>query len=266
MGGLNPPKHPHVASELRNAYRFQVRLGEYTRTSQTIKIGKLMRAAFFDVDGTLTTTRVWQGLMTYFQERGEKRFTHLAFWVCHMPFYALRKLKLISEGAFRSPWALHLAWYIRGYSVEQADQIWNWITRDYLTQLWRWDVRRELEEHQAAGDLVVLVSGGPVPLLRRIGEELGIHHVIGTRVEVRRGRYTGRGLPPACTDQFKASLTRAYLKENGFEIELGSSYAYADAVSDLPLLEMVGTPVVVYPFEELLEIARQRGWKRFPAA
>jgi HAD superfamily hydrolase (TIGR01490 family) len=223
-----------------------------------------MRAAFFDVDGTLTTTRVWQGLMDYFQERGENRFTHLAFWAYHMPIYALRKLKLISEGAFRTPWALHLPWYFRGYSIEQANEIWDWITISYMRSLWRWDVRNRLDEHLAAGDLVVLVSGGPVPLLRRIGEELGVDHVIGTRVEVRQGSYTGRGLPPACIDHFKASLTQAYLRENGFEVELESSYAYADAVSDLPMLELVGTPVVVYPSEELLEVAHQRGWERFP--
>lgn len=224
-----------------------------------------MRAAFFDVDGTLTTTRVWQGLMAYFQERGEKRLTHLAFWAYHMPFYALRKAKLISEGAFRSPWALHLAWYFRGYSVEQANEIWDWIVSEYLESLWRWDVRRKLGAHQDAGDLVVLVSGGPVPLLRRIAGELGIEHVVGTRAEFRGNRYTGRALPPACIDQYKASLTLDYLGENDLEVELESSSAYADAVSDLPLLEMVGHPVVVYPYEELLEIAIARGWERIPS-
>lgn len=34
-----------------------------------------MRAAFFDVDGTLTKNRVWQGLREYFKTRGLRRWT-----------------------------------------------------------------------------------------------------------------------------------------------------------------------------------------------
>ncbi|MEJ2264139.1 MAG: hypothetical protein P8X95_11875 [Anaerolineales bacterium] len=35
-----------------------------------------MKAAFFDVDGTLTTTRVWEGLMEYFRQRDLRRWTN----------------------------------------------------------------------------------------------------------------------------------------------------------------------------------------------
>jgi hypothetical protein len=42
-------------------------------------------------------------------------------------------------------------------------------------------------------------------------------------------------------------------------IDLAASYAYADSIYDLPLLEAVGHPVAVSPEERLASIARQRG-------
>jgi len=43
-------------------------------------------------------------------------------------------------------------------------------------------------------------------------------------------------------------------------VNLSSSYAYGDRVQDIPVLEMVGHPVAVYPDKELLTYANERGW------
>lgn len=223
-----------------------------------------MKAAFFDVDGTLTDTRVWEGLMGYFKARGQRRWTHRFFWAYHMPYYFLRKASLISEGAFRKPWAAHLGWYVRGYSLEQAQPAWEWVVAEFLSQHWRADTRHILERHHQAGDLVVLVSGGPEPLLERIGSEIGAQHVIGTRLEVRNGKYTRRSLEPVCLDENKARLAKSYLRENSLEVDLQASTAYADSISDMPLLELVGKPVATYPDEALKKIALERGWEIFP--
>ena len=45
------------------------------------------------------------------------------------------------------------------------------------------------------------------------------------------------------------------------DIDLDSSYAYSDSVSDLPMLRAVGHPVVVNPDEDLTAIAREEGWR-----
>jgi len=223
-----------------------------------------MRAAFFDVDGTLTTARVWQGLMDYFRENKLRRWTNVAFWVYHFPLYLLRQMNLISEGSFRAPWAAHLSWYFRGYSVEYCEQIWKWVVESSLRDYWRSDTCELLKEHLEQGDLVVLVSGGPLPLLRAIGRYLSTPHVIGTALETRDGRYTGRSLRPVCIDENKASLTKAYLFQNRFVVDLENSYTYADSTADISLLEMVGNPVVTYPEDDLRIIALERGWRIFP--
>jgi HAD superfamily hydrolase (TIGR01490 family) len=222
------------------------------------------RAAFFDVDGTLTTSHVWHGMMSYFKTHRKRKWTNRFFWWFHSPYFLLRRLGLISEGVFRKPWAAHLAWYVRGYTSEQAKDLWDWIVEEYLSKVWRTDTRHLLDEHRAEGDLVVLVSGGPLPLLRRIAQELGVDHVVGTEFEIKNGRFTGRSKEPICIDENKAKLTRSYLEDNDLEIDMEASFAFADSASDLPLLKLVGHPVATYPNEGLEKVARERGWRLFP--
>jgi HAD superfamily hydrolase (TIGR01490 family) len=236
-----------------------------------------MRAAFFDVDGTLTVARVWRGMMEYFKRHNQRRMTHLAFLATHYPLYFIRRLGLISESNFRRPWAAHLAWYLRGMTAQETQEIWQWVTETFLQNggallrgghvdtYWRMDSRALLENHLRAGDPVVLVSSGPQPLIQQIGLELGTEHAIGTSLETRDGLFTGRSLQPICIDAYKARMAREYLQSKGFQVDYSKSYTYADSTSDLHLLEMVGHPVAVHPDETLRAIASQRGWRIIPA-
>ena len=218
-------------------------------------------AAFFDIDGTLTNERTWKALMAYFQQHGLRRTTHLAFLACHYPLYFIRKLGLISETAFRAPWAAHLAWYLRGYTVEQAQPVWEWTVTQFMSRYWRSDMRAILDQHRQDGSLVVLVSSAPLPLVQRVAQEVGAQHSVATALETRQGRYTGRAVQPVVIDSIKASATQLYLRQQALEIDLPASFAYADSITDLPILGMAGNPVAVYPDDPLHSIAQQRGWK-----
>lgn len=224
------------------------------------------RAAFFDVDGTLTFERTWRGLLDYFRRNHLRQGALLAFKAVHYPLYFMRKLGLISESAFRAPWAANLAWFVRGYTEEEADKVWNWNVEHFIQRFWRQDILKVLAEHQQAGDLVMLVSSGPQPMMKTIARALHVEHAIGTRFEMQDGRYTGHSLKPICIDEYKAILAKQYLQDLGILIDYASSYAYADSTSDLSLLEMAGNPVAVYPGEQLKQIAIQRGWKIIPPA
>lgn len=222
-----------------------------------------MKAAFFDVDGTLTENRVWGGLMDYFSVHHLRRGTHITFLIYHYFLYFLYRLKVIDQVGFRSPWARHLSWYFRGFDQVKAKQMWDWVVEERISQQWRWDVRETLQAHKDAGDVVFLVSGGPQGLLERIAQEVGADHVVGTRHEIVDGRYTGMAASEACQGDFKAEFTLQRIKELRLDIDLAASYAYADSAGDLAMMEMVGNPVAVYPDEELAPIAAARGWQVF---
>jgi HAD superfamily hydrolase (TIGR01490 family) len=225
----------------------------------------VQRLAFFDIDGTLTSERTWKGIMDYFRHNRLRRATHLAFLGAHYPLYYLRRLGLLSESAFRSPWAAHLAWYVRGYTPAQAEVVWDWAVERFLAGYWRLDVRRLLDEHLQSGDLVMLVSAAPLPLVQRIAREVGAQHTAGTRFALRAGRYTGRATSPVVIDEGKAQAALATLQALGLQVDLAASTSYADSISDRSFLEMVGHPVAVYPDDALRLLAAQRLWRIFPA-
>jgi HAD superfamily hydrolase (TIGR01490 family) len=156
-----------------------------------------------------------------------------------------------------------MAWFVRGYSLEAADQVWDFSV-NYLDRFWRTDTIGILNEHKENGDLVMLVSSGPEPLLQKTAQKLGVDHFVGTKFEIKDGHFTGRSLKPTCIEEFKASMARDYLARNGFQVDYGGSYSYADSIADLQMLKMAGNPTVVYADEPLVEIANQNGWKIYP--
>jgi len=223
-----------------------------------------MRAAFFDIDGTLTNDRTWKGLVGYFQEHKQQRGIHLLYMLRHYPLYILFRLKLVSMASVRKTWAGNLAWYLRGYSPQESEAVWDWIVVNFFNHHWRADVREQLKTHIRNGDLVMLVSSAPQPMVGRIARELGAENGIGTSLEVRSGRYTGRCKQPVCIGSYKASMPQEFLNDRGIKIDFKDSYAYADSLTDLHLLEMVGHPVAVYPEDNLRQTAGQRKWQIFP--
>src|SRR5256885_1508372 len=48
-------------------------------------------------------------------------------------------------------------------------------------------------------------------------------------------------------------------REQGFS--LSDATFYSDSITDLPLLEHVGTPIIVNPDTRLRRVARSRGWR-----
>ncbi len=219
------------------------------------------KAAFFDVDGTLTSERVWRGVLEYYSRRKLRRWIYRRFWAYHMPLYILYKARLLSQSAFRHPWAAHLMWFLRGDTPQDAAPVWDWVTEEYLKPFWRTDAREILNQHKQSGDLVVLVSGGPTPLVERIAKEFGADMAVGTQPALRDGHYTGGVAGAVCIDAQKATLAQQALQQRGLDVDLAASSAYADGATDVALLEMVGHPVAFHPDEELKPIAQTRGWQ-----
>jgi phosphoserine phosphatase len=111
--------------------------------------------------------------------------------------------------------------------------------------------------HRAAGRDVVLVSSSGVELVEPIGQLLGVDRVIGTRMSIADGRYTGE-VEFYAFGETKAAAARELAAREGYD--LAGSFAYSDSHTDLPLLEAVGNAVAVNPDRALRRAALERGW------
>ncbi len=116
-----------------------------------------------------------------------------------------------------------------------------------------------IDEHRQAGRRVVIVSASPSELVRPLGLHLGIDDVIASEAAIDdNGRYTGE-LAFFCTGREKADAVRLFAQRE--QIDLERSFAYSDAFTDVPLLELVGHPVAVNPDRALARVAAERGWE-----
>ena len=75
---------------------------------------------------------------------------------------------------------------------------------------------------------------------------------------VADGRYTGEIRPPQCIGRGKAEAIARFLAATGVSAAL--CHAYGDDISDLPMLDSVGYPVVVRGSRDLEAQAMGRGW------
>lgn len=151
----------------------------------------------------------------------------------------------------------HLATLCKGWPIDQVQQIVNETLHELINPYVYAEAATLIEEHQAAGRNVVLVSASGEEMVRPIGEQLGITDVIATRMVVEDGRYSGE-VEFYAAGANKLQAVRALADERGYD--LAASFAYSDSVSDVPLLEAVGMPTAVNPDRALRRVAVERGW------
>lgn len=109
------------------------------------------------------------------------------------------------------------------------------------------------------GCRVVLLSGSLQILVDELKERLGAEILIGGELEASDGKLTGRktGIHPYGREKVAALYSRIDPQAVDWE----RSWALADRISDLPVLELVGNPVAVHPDRRLRRLARKQGWE-----
>lgn len=115
-----------------------------------------------------------------------------------------------------------------------------------------------IDEHRRAGRRLVLLTATNRVVAEPVAEHLGLPEIVATELECRDGRYTGRLGGRYCVKEGKVAYASQWCERNA--IGLVEAAYYGDSMSDIPLLERVGHPVVVNPPEKLAALAADRGW------
>ncbi len=209
--------------------------------------------AVFDVEGTIVSSNVveaylWLRLSDAPADEWPFTFAELA-----------KKLPGLL-GAERRDRGEFLRSFYRRYAGAREDEV-RRIAQDSIAELLLRRLSpgavRRIREHKAAGHRVVLVTGSAdfvvQPLMPLVDE------IVATKLKVdASGRFTGDLDLPPLVGEARASWLRRYANVVGADLE--RCYAYADSMSDLPLLEAVGHPAAVNPDVALARIARTRKW------
>jgi HAD superfamily hydrolase (TIGR01490 family) len=113
-------------------------------------------------------------------------------------------------------------------------------------------------QHQDAGRPIFICTAASQEMADLMALVLTFDGAVGSVSEIVEGRYTGREGGPFTYREGKAEAIRLLAEREG--IDLAASWAYSDSESDLPMLRLVGHPVVVNPDKELRRVAAAEGW------
>jgi HAD superfamily hydrolase (TIGR01490 family) len=212
----------------------------------------LRKLAIIDLDGTLLRrTSSEHSFFRFLVLRGRIGPVRLAgfLWT-----FAVDALKLGLRQAIG--WN---ATYLRG---ETAEQIKAWAGdygAAYLQEAVPAGLQERIRRFKSGGCLIVLLSGSLQVLAEELRDKLGVDIVIGRDLEVAGGKLTGhrRGIYPYAHQKIEA----LYQRVKPEEVDWPGSWAMADRLSDLPVLELVGHPVAVHPTARLRRHARRKGWE-----
>jgi HAD superfamily hydrolase (TIGR01490 family) len=210
--------------------------------------------AFFDVDNTIL-----RGASLYHLGRGAFRagmvtFRDVVLAAWRQAHFLRRGENLRHLDSIRAR-ALHLAAghttrELRELSVEIFD-------RDISKRLWPETVALT-REHLGMGHEVWLITATAQEVADVIATRLGLTGALGTVLESVDGVFTGELRGEFLHGEGKATAAAAHAAEVGARLE--DCWAYSDSRNDIPLLELVGHPVVVNPDVILRRHAAAQGW------
>jgi putative phosphoserine phosphatase/1-acylglycerol-3-phosphate O-acyltransferase len=207
--------------------------------------------AFFDMDKTLIAENSGSLYMRYKYQRGEITGVEL---LKGLGSYFQYKLGLLDV----RNWTRKMMFQFRGQRERDLEEeALRWVREMVVATIYP-EAQLLVDDHVKRGHVVAIVSGATRFVVRPIARHLGIEHMLYTRLEVEDGRFTGGVIEPICFEEGKIYWLQQFIAQHG--IDLAKSYFYTDSVTDLPLLDLVGHPIVTNPDPLLYRAAKKRCW------
>lgn len=207
-------------------------------------------AAFFDLDRTLIND---YSVKKFFQARllsGQMTAKELFMQLTGFLMYSTNNEDFASLAAMGAKGA-------KGIKESVFEELGEDIYLQHLAQAIYPEARALVVSHLAKGHTVAVVSAATPYQVNPIARDLGIEHILCTRLEVVDGKITGN-IATACWGEGKAEQANAFAEPRN--IDLSKSYFYTDSYEDLPLMQIVGNPVAINPDKKLSQLAFESNW------
>jgi putative phosphoserine phosphatase/1-acylglycerol-3-phosphate O-acyltransferase len=147
--------------------------------------------------------------------------------------------------------------FAKGWVRESAQEAGRLASKTLLAAIQPF-ARPIIDDHRAAGRLLVLATTTPDDLIRPLADALGFDDVIATRYGERDGKYDGTVDGEFVWGPGKRRSVETWAADH--DVDLANSWAYSDSFYDMPLLSAVGNPFVVNPDPRLMVVAALRRW------
>lgn len=217
-----------------------------------------MKLAIFDFDGTLSPQDTLPFLLRQWKKFGYPKLKRYRIYASVSGLYLRYKLGRGSREDIRKEGMRKFTHIFAGMGKHEFREFLQRSSRNILAELSD-DVVREVKKAKTAGYHTVLLSGCYETFLKYVGEALGIGTVIGTEMHYKDGHVDLNTPMEIVSGEVKTKRLRAYFTD--MDVDWAGSIAYADSMSDISILEMVGKPVAVCPEEELRKTAESKGWR-----
>ncbi|MEZ4885077.1 MAG: HAD-IB family hydrolase [Chitinophagales bacterium] len=147
---------------------------------------------------------------------------------------------------------------VKGVKEQVFIEVGEEVYSKYLAHSIYPESRALVAAHVAKGHTVAIISAATPYQVNPIARDMGIEHVMCTRMEVVGDTFTGKVIEPACWGEGKAFAAQELTRE--FDLDLSKSYFYTDSAEDMPLMDIVGNPRAMNPDAKLASVAYENDW------
>ena len=207
--------------------------------------------AFFDFDGTVISGYSAFAFIEEQIRRGHLSPRELVELLGAMASFGLGKMGF-------SGMMLAMSQFLRGIREDSYAAFGNELFQSHIARSIYPESRALVQAHLRKGHTVAIISSATPYQVEPAARDLGIEHVLCTRLEVDKGVFTGSVVRPTCFGPGKVTAAESLVDR--FGVNLDQSFFYSDSDDDIELLERVGNPRPLNPNGKLMAIAERRGW------
>jgi HAD superfamily hydrolase (TIGR01490 family) len=208
--------------------------------------------AFFDLDRTVISLNSGSILIWQAYKNGLLSTGNLinAIFQSYLYKFSLRNTTLIIS---------KMGTWLKGIRYEIIEELSNKVVDKHLIGSIRPEIIKAIRYHKENKASTIILSSAISSICEPIGRYLEVDDIICTTMETSDGILTGKPIDNFCFEDEKRIRLLTYCEK--YKCDPLKAWYYADSISDLSILEVVGNPVCVSPDKKLARIASDRGWR-----
>ncbi|QGT99360.1 Phosphoserine phosphatase [Candidatus Syntrophocurvum alkaliphilum] len=221
-----------------------------------------MKLAIFDFDGTLFTKDTLPCLGKEWLRQNRSKTRYIKIFLSIIPYVILYKLGVLDRDKMKISALKRFDQLFKGMTKKEIKTFFS-KAYPHMRKLFNPNVVEEIKLAQNEGYHCVLLSGAYADLLNLVAKDLKIDSVIAVEITYNNDVFDHERDVPFINGESKlVLLKKLFLNHN---IDWQSSRSYADSYSDLPVMKIVGQPVIVNPDEDLRTYGQKHNWRTIGA-